>query len=62
MQSLEDWHKMMGHCNADDILKLEEYVEGMQITDRNNFNVKLAHERRYHSHEIGCPTHVRLKY
>ena len=37
MRSLEDRHKIMGHCNVDDILKLEDYVEGMQITDRNKF-------------------------
>ena len=28
MHSLEDWHKIMGHCNVD-ILKLEENVEGI---------------------------------
>ena len=42
MHSLEDWQKNMGHCNVDDILKLEENVEGMQITDRNKFKCEIC--------------------
>ena len=41
MHSLEDWHKIIGHCNVDDILKLEKNVEGMQITDRNKFKCEI---------------------
>ena len=37
MHSLEDWHKIMGHCSVDDISKLEENVKGMQITNGNKF-------------------------
>ena len=42
MHSLEVWHKIMGHCNVDDILKLEEIVEDMQITDRNKFKCEIC--------------------
>ena len=42
MHSLEDWHKIMRHCNVDDILKLKENVEGMQITDRNKFKCEIC--------------------
>ena len=42
MHSLEDWHKIMGHCNVDDILKLEENIEGMQITDKNKFKCEIC--------------------
>ena len=36
--SLEQWHKIMGHCNIKDLLKLESHVEGMKILDKANFN------------------------
>ena len=36
--SLEVWHKIMGHCNTQDILKLEKEANGMRITSKNKFN------------------------
>ena len=30
----EKWHEIMGHCNRSDILKLENVVEGMHLTDK----------------------------
>ena len=42
MLSLEDWHKIMGHCNVDDILKFEVNIEGMQLTDRNKFKCEIC--------------------
>ena len=32
---LSEWHVIMGHCNYDDLLKLENVVEGMSIKNRN---------------------------
>ena len=32
----------MGHNNVDDILKLEENVEGKQITDKNKFKSEIC--------------------
>ena len=32
----------MGLCNVNDILKLEENVQGMQITDRNKSNCEIC--------------------
>lgn len=28
---IQTWHKILGHCNYDDVLKLQDVVEGMQI-------------------------------
>ena len=36
--SLETWHKILGHCNKRDILKLEKVVEGMKITDKKDIH------------------------
>ena len=35
--SLQTWHQILGHCNQSDVLKLENVVSGMKITDKNNF-------------------------
>ena len=35
--SLEEWHAIMGHCNRQDILKLENVVDGMKITNKDDF-------------------------
>ena len=34
---LEAWHKILGHCNKADIIKLENVVRGMNISDKNDF-------------------------
>ena len=34
---LEKWHKILGHCNTNDILKLEPIVDGMKISKKNDF-------------------------
>ena len=33
---LKTWHELLGHCNKNDILKLENIVDGMKINDKNN--------------------------
>ena len=33
-RSLEEWHKILGHCNLQDVLKLESVVKGMSISNR----------------------------
>ena len=30
---LKGWHAILGHCNYDDIVKLEEVVDGMKVSD-----------------------------
>ena len=35
---LDMWHKILGHCNAGDILKLEDVVDGMKISDKSHFH------------------------
>ena len=37
-RSLEEWHKIMGHCNTKDILKLEKCTQNMKITNKNSFD------------------------
>ena len=36
--SLEEWHKILGHCNKRDVLRLEQIVDGMKITDKTNLH------------------------
>ena len=35
--SLKEWHAIMGHCNKQDILRLENVVDGMKITNKDDF-------------------------
>ena len=30
----ETWHKILGHCNMNDVFKQENLVEGMKITTK----------------------------
>jgi len=32
--NLKGWHKILGHCNYDDVKKLESLVVGMKVTDK----------------------------
>ena len=31
-RSLNDWHRVLGHCNTRDITKLDGHVDGFKIT------------------------------
>ena len=31
----EDWHRIFGHCNMRDVLKVENVVDGMKISKRD---------------------------
>ena len=37
-ESLEMWHKLLGHCNLHDVKKLEGVVQGMNIVDTKDFD------------------------
>ena len=37
-KTLEYWHKTMGHCNNNDLLKTEKVVDGMQISSKATYN------------------------
>jgi transposase InsO family protein len=41
---VKNWHEVLGHCNADDILKLENVVEGMKITGKKKFECGICIE------------------
>ena len=34
---LEQWHYIMGHCNKNDLLRLEKVVDGMEIKNKCDF-------------------------
>ena len=35
-RTLKQWHEVLGHCNIQDLLKLQEKVEGMVITNKTD--------------------------
>ena len=37
-ESLEMWHKLLGHCNTSDLTKLENVVQGMNFSDMKEFD------------------------
>ena len=37
-ESLEIWHKILGHCNISDVRKLAGVVKGMKISDDSDFD------------------------
>ena len=32
---IDTWHRILGHCNYDDIRKLPNVVKGMKIKEKN---------------------------
>ena len=36
-RTLQQWHETMGHCNVRDVIELQKVVDGMKITDVDNF-------------------------
>ena len=34
---LHEWHRIMGHCNVQDVLKLENLIQGMVIKSKSKF-------------------------
>ena len=34
-KTLSEWHKILGHCNVQDVLSVEKHVDGMEITGRD---------------------------
>ena len=40
--TIQKWHTIMGHCNVKDVIKLENIVDGMNITNRNNFDCNVC--------------------
>ena len=37
-RSIEEWHRVLGHCNRNDVLKLQNVVDGMKISGKNKFS------------------------
>ena len=33
---VQKWHEILGHCNFDDVLQLENIVDGMKIVNSKN--------------------------
>ena len=43
--SLMKWHKIMGHCNFQDLRKLQNIVDGMKIADEQQ-GLRYSHARQ----------------
>ena len=41
-ESLETWHKSLGHCNSRDVRKLEHVVNGMHINNQGTFDCEIC--------------------
>ena len=53
-ESLETWHKILGHCNTSDIAQLEDVVHGMRINNRDTFDCEtciLAKQSNTRNHQ-----------
>ena len=37
VETLQTWHKILGHCNVKDICKMEKVVKGMKISNHDEF-------------------------
>jgi len=37
-ESMQTWHRILGHCNTSDLSQLESVVQGMKITDQSKFD------------------------
>ncbi|GFR58840.1 CCHC-type zinc finger, nucleic acid binding protein a [Elysia marginata] len=40
--TLQEWHVILGHCNKADILKLQDKVDGMIISDKSDFDCEVC--------------------
>ena len=37
-KSLREWHKILGYCNLQGVLALENVVDGMRVTGKKEFD------------------------
>lgn len=47
---LQTWHEILGHCNYDDVLKLESVTEGMKIkgkSDKSNLKYEVCMQGKF---------------
>ena len=51
--SAEVWHKILGHCNMGDELKLEHVLEGMKITTKGKLECNTCVQGKCPNIEIG---------
>ena len=35
-RNIKEWHEILGHCNYQDIIKLEDVVDGMKVTSKDS--------------------------
>ena len=59
LSSLEDWHRLLGHCNPDDVAKLQECVTGMELTDRLRFDCESCSISKMTGKSTGPPRETR---
>ncbi len=47
---IQTWHEILGHCNYDDVSKLQNVVEGMKIKgkiDKSNLNCEICTQGKF---------------
>ena len=49
------WHEILGHCNQQDVIKLEQVVTGMKITDKSKFNCNTCATGKLTQHRNRAP-------
>ena len=35
-QDIKEWHAILGHCNYEDIIKVENVVDGMKVAGKDS--------------------------
>ena len=54
VRSMNEWHQILGHCNYDDIKKLERVVDGMKVSVRVPVNLMVVmYVYKENLHSIG---------
>jgi len=41
-ENLKTWHQILGHCNVNDIFKLENVTQGMKINNQEHFDCEVC--------------------
>ena len=53
--TMHEWYKILGHCNVQDVCKLEGVVEGMKITDKGDFRCDICVTGKMSQHRSRDP-------
>jgi len=54
-RSLQEWHAVLGHCNINDVKKLPEVVNGMNIDSRKDFDCDVCIKGKFSQYRNRLP-------